>query len=81
MAVLIEPDDLHSVAKIARKFGYNPMYFTQLASQKKFKAWRIGNTWASTEAIITAYLRTVPLPGRPKTLEERTRRRKSQISP
>ena len=66
MAELIDPDKLLSVAQIAKKLGYNSMYFTQLASKKRFKAWRIGNTWASTEEIVKEFIQKTPGPGRPK---------------
>lgn len=82
MAELIDPDKLLSVAQIARSLGYNSMYLTQLASQKKFKAWRIGNTWASTIEIVAAYFKTTPGPGRPKNTSttKNNSTRKSQKS-
>jgi hypothetical protein len=71
MADLIDPDKMLSVAQIAKKLGYSSMYLTHLAADKKFKAWRIGNTWASTVDIVEAFLRTMPPPGRPKTKRPR----------
>ncbi len=66
MADLIDPDELVSVAQVAKEYGYNPHYFANLASERKFKAWRIGYTWATTREIIEAYIKVTPPPGRPK---------------
>ena len=68
MADLIDPEKLKSVAQLAGELNYNPQYFAHLAAEKKFQAWRIGNTWASTKEIIQEYIRTAPPSGpRPKT--------------
>lgn len=85
MADLIDPTKLKSVAQLAVELGYNAQYFAQLAAQKKFQAWRIGNTWASTKEIVQEYIRVTPPPGpRPKTSStspSQTRHRKNKKSP
>lgn len=86
MADLIDPTKLKSVAQLAVQLGYSPNYFANLAAEKKFKAWRIGNTWATTEAIVQAYIRSAPPPGpRAKksitTRSSQTRHRKNKKSP
>lgn len=65
MAELVDPEKLASVAQIARELGYSPNYFSELAATKKLKAWRIGNTWATTREIVEEYIRNVPPAGRP----------------
>jgi hypothetical protein len=63
MADLIDPEKLKSVAQLATELGYSPNYFANLAAQEKFKAWRIGNTWATTKEIVQEYIRTALPPG------------------
>lgn len=86
MADLIDPEKLKSVAQFALEFGYSPKYFANLAAQKKFKSWRIGNTWATTKEIIQEYIRTAPPPGpRAKSTDatgsSQTQHRKNKKSP
>ncbi len=73
---------LKSVAQLAVELGYNAQYFAHLAAEQKFKAWRIGNTWASTKELLQEYIRTAPPSGpRPKipaTGSSQTRHRKKK---
>ena len=77
MADLIDPDKLRSVAQIAKELGYSPNYFSVLATTKKFKAWHIGNTWASTREIVEEYIKNAPPAGRPKLGAALTRHNRS----
>ena len=86
MADLIDPTQLKSVAQLAAEFGYSPKYFANLAAAEKFKAWRIGNTWATTKEIVQEYIRTAPPPGpraKPSAVTDspQKRHRKNKKSP
>jgi len=72
MAELVDPEKLVSVAQVAKEYGYSPNYFANLAAEGKIKAWRIGNTWATTREIIEAYVNSAAPPGRPKMPKRRT---------
>jgi len=74
MAEFVDPEKLVSVAQMAAQFGYHPKYFSKLASEKKFKAWRIGNIWVTTRESIESYIRTAPSPG-PKTNSAKKRQK------
>jgi len=65
MADLVDPEKLVSVAQVAKEYGYHPKYFSKLAAEGKIRAWRIGNTWASTRQLIDTYVRSAPPAGRP----------------
>ena len=79
MAESIDPEKLVSVAQVAKEFGYSPNYFSNLAAEKKFKAWRIGNTWATTREIIESYIKNAPPAGRPKKTSSKRKSKKSSI--
>ena len=65
MAELVDPEKLVSLPQLAKEFGYNPNYLSNLAAQKKFKAWHIGNSWITTREHLEEYLKNKSTVGRP----------------
>ena len=59
----IDPAELVSVQQVAEEFGYDPKHLSKMAKQGKLVAWRIGNTWATTRALIEEYVKSNPKPG------------------
>jgi len=70
----IDPDDLASVADLAKEFGYHGVHFRRMAASKRIRAWRFGKTWVTTRDIIREYLENNPGPGRPPTKKVRPKK-------
>ena len=61
----IDPEELVSLADLAKEFGYTTKHLSRLATGKKFRAWFVAGSWISTREELQKYVRTNPQAGRP----------------
>jgi hypothetical protein len=57
MAKSVNPEKLVGLPALAKEFGYHPKYLSRLARERRFRVWRIGNTWATTREIFAKYIK------------------------
>ncbi|HEY3325180.1 MAG TPA: hypothetical protein VGP72_32300 [Planctomycetota bacterium] len=81
MSDSVDPNNLVTLAHVAKEFGYNPEHLRQVAVTGRLKAWFISETvWLTTRDLLQQYIQSRRPAGRKPGSTTRPRTRKSRAS-
>jgi excisionase family DNA binding protein len=63
--LLIDPAELKSMPELAELFSINKDHLRELAAKGNFRAWYVGGSWLSTQALVAEFLKKPRRRGRP----------------